>query len=240
MKEFQTATEIEKLQEEALQLLKELIDQFKNQDNYVEFMSPDTEVTDGKLIGDETAPYFPLAPDEYLKQKEQDQYFALTPEEFEEQREQDEHAAYFTLENFFNDLVCLTVHAPIALPPDPKNLDAALAQADGPLWDLAVRKELNNFDSRGILNEAEQTGHAMKTKLVLKYTYTDSYELKRKVRFVVCGYSQRPDVDYGDTYAPTTTNTVTSIICMFCAHHGYHIATFDVEAAFLEGKADRR
>jgi hypothetical protein len=39
-----------------------------------------------------------------------------------------------------------------------------------------VDRELSNFNSRDIVLEAHQEGNAMKTKLVLKYTYTENYE----------------------------------------------------------------
>ena len=55
----------------------------------------------------------------------------------------------------------------ITLPPDPPTLSAARAQDDGPLWEIAAEKEFENFRSRGIIKNAmEQTGRAMKTKLV--------------------------------------------------------------------------
>jgi hypothetical protein len=98
-----------------------------------------------------------------------------------------------------------------------------------------VDKELSNFNSRGIAREADQSGKAMKTKLVLKYTYTENYELKSKARLVVCGYSQVQGVDFQETYAPTTNNIVTSIVCQVCTARGFYMATFDVTAAFLEG-----
>jgi hypothetical protein len=78
----------------------------------------------------------------------------------------------------------------------------------------------------------------MKTKLVLKHTYAENYELKRKARLVVCEYSQVPGVDFQETYAPTTNNIVTSIVCQVCTAKGYYMATFDVTAAFLEGTAN--
>jgi hypothetical protein len=132
------------------------------------------------------------------------------------------------------------VHTPLALPPDPKSYEEAMAQWDCKEWRAAVDKELSNFNSRGIAREADQNGKAMKTKLVLKYTYTENYELKRKTRFVVCGYSQVQGVDFQETYAPTTNNIVTSIVCQVCTARGFYMVTFDVTAAFLEGTADRK
>lgn len=63
-----------------------------------------------------------------------------------------------------------------------------------------------------------------------------NYTLKRKARYVVCGYSQIQGVDYNETYAPTTLAVLTTlhIISMM----KYNLGTFDVSAAFLEGTAD--
>ncbi len=144
------------------------------------------------------------------------------------------------LECYFNDFA-LSVHVPLALPPDPTSYEAAVGGWDGAEWRAAVDKELSNFNSRDIVLEAQQDGKAMKTKLVLKYTCTENYELKRKARLVVCGYSQIPGVDFQETYAPTTNNIVTSIVCQVCtAMMDLFMATFDVTAAFLEGTADRK
>eukprot|EP01034_Spumella_vulgaris_P024600 gene24600-biopygen21268 len=132
------------------------------------------------------------------------------------------------------------MHAPIALPADPKTAEEAMTWPDASLWMTEVEKEFNNLRSHQTIKHAnDQDDPAMKTKLVLKYTYTSNYELRRKVRWVVCGYTQRKGVDYGDTFAPTTSNIVTNLICQICTAHGWFMATFDVSAAFLEGKADR-
>ncbi len=76
--------------------------------------------------------------------------------------------------------------------------------------------------------------------MVLKYTYTANYELKRKARLVMSGYSQIPGVDFQETYAPTTNNIVTRIVCQVCTAMDLFMATFDVTAAVLGGTADRR
>jgi hypothetical protein len=215
---------------------------------------PDIETVDGKLVGDEVAPYFALTPEEYQDQADRDEdeineiraesgdsaaYFGLTSEQYEELVRRDQNNANAVLECYFNDFA-LSVHAPLALPPDPISYEAAVGGWDGAEWRAAVDKELSNFNSRDIVREAPQDDKAMKTKLVLKYTYTENYELKSKARLVVCGYSQIPGVDFQETYAPTTNNIVTSIVCQVCTAMDLFMATFDVTGAFLEGTADRR
>jgi hypothetical protein len=106
---------------------------------------------------------------------------------------------------------------------------------DWPLWLEAIKKEFENFNSRGTLLEADQEGRAMKAKIILKYAYTEDYQFKRKARFVVCGFSQIKGVDYTETIAPTTT---TFVVCHVCGALDFFTATFDVTAAFLEGSAD--
>ena len=174
--------------------------------DFVDF-EPDLHINEDKtVVGDSVAPYFPLTPDEYIEESKRMPRSVFSPslEELSLSQDQDQHHALFSLENFYNDFASLSVHPPIALPPDPKDLTAALLQEDGELWREAAEKEFGNFRLREILKMAEdQKGRAMKTKLVLKYTYTSDYQLKRKVRFVVCGYSQIKNLDFDQTFAPT-------------------------------------
>eukprot|EP01034_Spumella_vulgaris_P047502 gene47502-biopygen35191 len=171
-------------------LASELLEQRDENEHFIEFDNPDLEADDdGNLIGDNVAPYF-----------------ALDPVEYEMQKQLDEDHAHFALDRWSNDAICLNVHMPIALPPDPKSCDEAVNGPHGPQWVEALEKELNSLKDHGTMIDAEdQTGPAMKTKWVLKYTYTADYQLKCKARLVVCGYSQRPELDYGETFAPTTS-----------------------------------
>jgi hypothetical protein len=60
-------------------------------------------------------------------------------------------------------------HAYITLPKDPKDVEEAMTMADWPEWLTAVKKKLKNFNIHESLREADQVGHAMKTKIILKY-----------------------------------------------------------------------
>jgi hypothetical protein len=126
------------------------------------------------------------------------------------------------------------------LPPNPKNIDEALQGLHADLWEAAITKELEQFRLRNTFGPADQSGRGMKTKLILYYKYDGEYNLVAKARLVVCGYSQRKGIDYFDTYSPTTTTTTVFMLLCLTGHMIGHLCTFDVSAAFLEGKADTR
>eukprot|EP01034_Spumella_vulgaris_P047276 gene47276-biopygen5902 len=156
------------------------------------------------------------------------------------QKELDADHAFFALERWANEVICLNVHAPLSLPPDPKSCEEAVSGPEGTKWVAAMDKELKSLTDHGTMVDAEeQEGPAMKTKWVLKNNYTADYDVKCKARLVVCGYSQRRLIDYGETFAPTTSCAVTNLISQTCASNGWPMATFDVSTAFLEGEADR-
>jgi hypothetical protein len=68
--------------------------------------------------------------------------------------------------------------------------------------------------------------------------FDNEYNVKCKVRWVICGYSQIKYVDYFDTYSPTPTNALVFLLLMLCACNKLEYSAFDVSAAFLEGRQD--
>ena len=143
-----------------------------------------------------------------------------------------------SVERWWNDMKVLALIAK-PLPPNPSNIDEALAGPDGEKWRKAISDEWYAFELRKIWKRAaEQFGRAMKTKLLLIYKYGPDYEIKCKARLVVCGYSQIKGIDYNDTYSPTTTTPVVFYLLHYCSTFHMHMAIFDVSSAYLEGEAD--
>jgi hypothetical protein len=134
--------------------------------------------------------------------------------------------------------ICYVIHDVVALPPNPASVKEALAGPDREHWLKAINNELQNFDDRHTFAEASQVGRAMKTKFILKYMYKNDMTIKYKARLVACGYSQIYGVDYKETFAPTPSLVAVFILLHLAAMCELHTATFDVSAAFLEGKND--
>ena len=153
--------------------------------------------------------------------------------------ESDAYIAIDSLERWYNEVVFM-VHKPIQLPPNPKSVEEALAGPDSAKWRTAITKECDQFRSRSIWGEAEQTGRGMKTKLILKYQYDGEYNVVCKARLVVCGYSQVKGIDYDDTYSPTTTSAIIFLLLHLATNKRLFVNTFDISGAYLEGKADHK
>jgi hypothetical protein len=103
---------------------------------------------------------------------------------------------------------------------------------------VAVNKELQQFHDHDTFGDASQEGRAMKTKLILKYSYNEDFSVKCKARLVVCGYSQIRGVDYFNTYSPTTNSYIVFLLFQISTIFNLHTAKFDIGAAFLEGRQD--
>jgi hypothetical protein len=123
----------------------------------------------------------------------------------------------------------------------PKNLQEALESKDKEKWITAIEKELAELDERGVfeyIDEDNDDGHGMKSKLFYKVKFGQNLEIVFKARLVACGYSQIFGIDYFDTYSPTTTTITFNIIITICYINGWFIIGIDISNAFLEGDID--
>eukprot|EP00966_Prymnesium_polylepis_P261085 6030585-Prymnesium_polylepis.1 len=80
---------------------------------------------------------------------------------------------------------------------------------------------------------------AMKGKWVFTVEYNDDGSIKRfKARFVGCGYSQIPGVDYGDTYASTAQRVTVCTAYAIAASLDLILHEYDFIKAFTMGESD--
>ena len=107
-------------------------------------------------------------------------------------------------------------------------------------WNDAIALELNQLAERGVLVPAPPDfhGRALKSKMLLRVTFDNNYAVKFKARFVVCGYSQRPGIDFHETFSPTTSSHTIMMLIHCAGALQMHMSGFDVGAAFLEGMND--
>jgi len=142
--------------------------------------------------------------------------------------------------NVMNYNVNYDTHPHLVLPKAPSTIKEALSlpYPDNELWWDSIMTELRNIDSYGTFADADQYGHAMKTKMVFVLTINNDYTIKRKSRLVTCGYSQVYGRDYMETYSPTTSVLIINILLSIAGKRKLVVSDFDVGSAFLEGVND--
>lgn len=134
--------------------------------------------------------------------------------------------------------IASAVSAPHAAPGEcpPKTLKEALRRDDGPLWKAAAEKELESLRARDTWKLVwVRTG---KTLVANKWVFTvkrraDGSIERYKGRLVAKGFSQRPGLDYVDTYAPVTTLKTVRCVVAVAAHRGYGMHHVDIKNAYL-------
>ena len=90
-------------------------------------------------------------------------------------------------------------------------------------------QEFQQMDDKGVMEFAkDQSGHGMKTKLVLTITYDNEMNLKYKARLVGGGYSQIKFRDYNETYAPTIATMIILLVMHVARIQKMHMGIFDV------------
>ena len=59
--------------------------------------------------------------------------------------------------------------------------------------------------------------------------------IRNKAILVAQGYSQKEDIDYGETFAPVARLESIRMLLAYAAHHDFILYQMDVKSAFLNG-----
>jgi hypothetical protein len=89
--------------------------------------------------------------------------------------------------------------------PDPLNLDQAMKRQNWPHWKAAIETEYSSLRKHGVF--AEISTHLDKPPIGHKLIFTRKLDsqgrvLRYKVRLMAQGFTQRPGIDYDQTYSP--------------------------------------
>jgi hypothetical protein len=124
-------------------------------------------------------------------------------------------------------------HALVSL--DAITIEEAMLSSEWPQWQEAIQAELTKLASINTWEEVHQLPHgrrALSYKWVLKKKYDIYNKLIYKARLTVKGCSQRPGIDFNDTFSPVAKLSSVRLILSFGLSQGFKFRQYDVENAF--------
>jgi hypothetical protein len=136
----------------------------------------------------------------------------------------------------------LVLHASIGTDSEPNNLEECRRRPDWLQWKEAIRKELASLADREVFGDVQECPNNFKP-IGCKWVFTRKRDqngqvIRYKARLVAQGFTQRPGVDYSDTYSPVMSMTIFRWLIAFAAKHDLKIRQADIETAYLYGWID--
>jgi hypothetical protein len=88
-------------------------------------------------------------------------------------------------------------------------LDEAKSRADWPMWQYALLAEYNSLRKHKVFGPT--VNNIYKHPIVYRLIFTRKFDandnvIRYKVRLVAQGFSQRPDINFDQTYSPIMNN----------------------------------
>ena len=137
------------------------------------------------------------------------------------------------------NLIHQHVYSTVANIPLPKSARDALSGAQAREWGAALDSEKASLRDKGVYDKVllPPNRKALKSKIVFKIKEKkvgDSWVVDRyKCRWVCCGYSQRPGLDFAETFAPVVGLTSVRILICIIVQMGLTPFQYDISTAFL-------
>ena len=128
-------------------------------------------------------------------------------------------------------------HASIIEPTSvPNTWDQALASPDSSKWCAAWEEEFQSLVENQVFDVVDLP--ANRKPVGSRLLFNIKPDGRYKVRFVAKGFSQRPDIDFQETFAPVASQVSTRILMAIAANRGWKPRHLDVKTAFLNGTLD--
>jgi len=124
---------------------------------------------------------------------------------------------------------------------DPRSYKEAMLRSDAAEWAQAFAEEMAAHECNGMweLVECPPGVRPVNNCWLLKTKrHTDGTIERLKARLVACGFTQRPGIDYFETYAPTAPPPAIRTTTALAAALDLHLHLIDISNVFLNGDID--
>ena len=125
---------------------------------------------------------------------------------------------------------------------EPKSIEECRQRNDWPKWKEAIEVELKSLEKREVFGPVVSTLEGVKPvgyKWVFVRKRNEKGEVVRyKARLVAQGFSQRPGIDYEETYSPVVDATTFRFLISLAIREGLDLRLMDVVTAYLYGPLD--
>lgn len=120
---------------------------------------------------------------------------------------------------------------------EPETYEEALASDESSSWMEAMKEKIDSLakNNTWTLVPLPQGRVAIKNRWVFKLKYADGKPVRFKARLVAKGFSQRPGIDYDETYSPVVKHDSLRTVLAIAAAEDLEIVQLDVKTAFLNG-----
>lgn len=124
---------------------------------------------------------------------------------------------------------------------DPMSAREALSGINKEEWEKSMSEEIENLarNQAWDIVKLPKGKSTVKSKWIFKTKYDEDGQLvRRKSRLVALGYSQKPGLDYDQTYAPVVQKKTMRLLFAISAEKNWEIHHVDVQAAYLMAELD--
>lgn len=123
---------------------------------------------------------------------------------------------------------------------EPSTYDEAIKCNESSKWLAAIKEELKAHEENNTWTIIDKTDKkAITSKWIFKIKKNKEGAIEKyKARLCARGFSQVRDIDYSETFAPTTRYDSIRVLLSLAAKYNYEIVQFDVKTAFLYGDLD--
>ena len=119
----------------------------------------------------------------------------------------------------------------------------ALSSPESSEWNEAISSEVESLIKNDTweITTLPKGEHSIGCRMVLRNKYhADGSVERRKARIVAQGFSQRPGIDFTETYAPVAKLSSVRILLSLAASQGFQVRQLDIATAYLNGDMDER